>query len=160
MDNSQLRRCLDCDYVLDHLPESRCPECGREFDPNNPATYSTERSIIILGSAEPSTLSSLETLRISERLGFPGDACAWTLIAIVGLTASSVGVYHGRTLGWSVPGLTLGAAVALRSLVALVSSNTRLRWAWIIPLLISLIQIAACGGVVYVLGPLKDASAP
>lgn len=34
-------RCLTCGYVLLGLPEGRCPECGRDFDPNNPATYST-----------------------------------------------------------------------------------------------------------------------
>ena len=29
-------RCIDCGYTLDHLPENRCPECGRKFDPANP----------------------------------------------------------------------------------------------------------------------------
>jgi hypothetical protein len=33
------RRCLGCYYVLNHLPEPRCPECGRAFDPNDPTTY-------------------------------------------------------------------------------------------------------------------------
>jgi hypothetical protein len=32
-------RCLACGYVLCGLPEARCPECGRPFDPDNPATY-------------------------------------------------------------------------------------------------------------------------
>jgi hypothetical protein len=26
------KRCLGCGYILEHLPEPRCPECGREFD--------------------------------------------------------------------------------------------------------------------------------
>lgn len=26
-------RCLNCDYLLVNLAESRCPECGRPFDP-------------------------------------------------------------------------------------------------------------------------------
>jgi rRNA maturation protein Nop10 len=34
-------RCLDCGYVLWGLPAGRCPECGRDFDPENPNTYST-----------------------------------------------------------------------------------------------------------------------
>ncbi len=34
-------RCLGCGYVLEGLPEPRCPECGRPFDLNNPATYNT-----------------------------------------------------------------------------------------------------------------------
>lgn len=35
-------RCLGCGYVLTGLVEPRCPECGREFDPHDPATYSTK----------------------------------------------------------------------------------------------------------------------
>jgi len=37
--------CLTCDYVLDGLREHRCPECGRAFDPADPASfYSPGRS--------------------------------------------------------------------------------------------------------------------
>ena len=35
-------RCLDCGYDLKALSELRCPECGRAFDPNDPATYEVE----------------------------------------------------------------------------------------------------------------------
>ena len=31
--------CRGCEYILDGLPEPRCPECGRPFDPDNPNTY-------------------------------------------------------------------------------------------------------------------------
>ena len=31
--------CLHCRYPLDGLPDRRCPECGGEFDPNDPATF-------------------------------------------------------------------------------------------------------------------------
>ena len=31
-------RCLDCGYDLRRLPENRCPECGRPFDPAEPRT--------------------------------------------------------------------------------------------------------------------------
>jgi hypothetical protein len=34
------RYCLKCYYVLDGLPENRCPECGSPFDPDRPDTYS------------------------------------------------------------------------------------------------------------------------
>ena len=33
------KRCLGCSYILDHLPENRCPECGRAFDPDDPRTF-------------------------------------------------------------------------------------------------------------------------
>jgi len=35
-------RCLSCQYDLRNLStggEHRCPECGREFDPNDPKTF-------------------------------------------------------------------------------------------------------------------------
>lgn len=31
--------CLTCDYDLRALPEHRCPECGRAFDPSRPDTF-------------------------------------------------------------------------------------------------------------------------
>ncbi|MHC4066328.1 MAG: hypothetical protein ACYSUI_17765 [Planctomycetota bacterium] len=32
-------RCLGCSYNLEGLPENRCPECGRPFDPDDPSTF-------------------------------------------------------------------------------------------------------------------------
>ena len=31
--------CLGCSYCLEGLPKRRCPEYGRGFDPQNPATF-------------------------------------------------------------------------------------------------------------------------
>jgi hypothetical protein len=39
MSSAQHKRCLGCGYILDSLPENRCPECGRRFDPRDPRTY-------------------------------------------------------------------------------------------------------------------------
>ncbi len=36
---SEPKRCLGCGYILDGLPEPRCPECGRGFDPADPHSY-------------------------------------------------------------------------------------------------------------------------
>ena len=33
--------CIDCEYKLVGVPDSRCPECGRAFDPDDPSTYRT-----------------------------------------------------------------------------------------------------------------------
>jgi hypothetical protein len=35
---ARLGRCAACDYPLADLPENRCPECNRPFDPFDPAT--------------------------------------------------------------------------------------------------------------------------
>ena len=32
--------CLGCGYILEGLPESRCPECGQPFSPGDPDTFS------------------------------------------------------------------------------------------------------------------------
>ena len=37
--------CLDCNYPLNHLPSARCPECGREFDPQDVATFNPSRPL-------------------------------------------------------------------------------------------------------------------
>lgn len=37
--------CLDCDYELINLAETRCPECGRAFDANDPSTFKTEATV-------------------------------------------------------------------------------------------------------------------
>jgi hypothetical protein len=39
MPPQETMRCLNCGYDLHGLPESRCPECGRAFDPNNAGTF-------------------------------------------------------------------------------------------------------------------------
>ena len=38
-DTPPAKRCRGCGYVLDYLPETRCPECGRQFDSNNARTF-------------------------------------------------------------------------------------------------------------------------
>src|SRR5438045_4421546 len=37
--------CLTCGYALRGLPTPRCPECGREFDPMDPATMNMGREL-------------------------------------------------------------------------------------------------------------------
>jgi hypothetical protein len=36
---SDVPRCLDCDYCLSGLASSACPECGRQFDPDDATTF-------------------------------------------------------------------------------------------------------------------------
>lgn len=44
-------RCLGCDYLLHGLPENRCPECGRPFDPARPETMAVRRPLGAVGRA-------------------------------------------------------------------------------------------------------------
>jgi hypothetical protein len=39
-------RCRQCYYVLENLPEPRCPECGTPFDFNNPDTYTIKPPLL------------------------------------------------------------------------------------------------------------------
>lgn len=42
MPPSPNRFCLKCHYNLRGIQSVRCPECGQEFDPNDPQTYQTK----------------------------------------------------------------------------------------------------------------------
>jgi len=37
--------CLDCNYSLRGLAQSRCPECGREFNIQDPTSFNNERPL-------------------------------------------------------------------------------------------------------------------
>ncbi len=41
--SSANRICLDCGYPLKRLRENRCPECGRQFSPQDPTTFAVGR---------------------------------------------------------------------------------------------------------------------
>jgi predicted amidophosphoribosyltransferase len=38
--------CIECGYPLDGLPEPRCPECGRAFDPDDPESYREDVGVL------------------------------------------------------------------------------------------------------------------
>jgi hypothetical protein len=140
MDSAPEKRCLNCRYILEHLPEPRCPECGQAFDPSNPDTY-----------------WSLE-----YRAARPWRALAWTLVAIV----AAFGFFGIKAL--PIPTelgafglLAIGGLVFARSLLALISRSTpRPRSVWLLPLLVSGLQFFGCGAIWWVLGPLREISAP
>ncbi|QQE12040.1 hypothetical protein JD969_00760 [Planctomycetota bacterium] len=41
-EESAAKFCLDCRYRLDYLAHRECPECGREFDPEDEMTWRRE----------------------------------------------------------------------------------------------------------------------
>jgi hypothetical protein len=96
-------RCRGCDYQLRELLLPRCPECGREFDPNDPLTFRSRR-----------------TGRVKLRRAVVAIApmAAWVIVAltIVGLLLRAIdrgSAEHSRI----ALAVTLIVATAIRSLV-------------------------------------------
>ena len=68
-----IRHCLGCSYDLRGLPENRCPECGRCFDPDDPGTfvtnlrsgrrYLTAAAVGVVAMAIPQVVICLSNLR-------------------------------------------------------------------------------------------------
>lgn len=74
-------RCLKCGYILDGLPENRCPECGRPFNPTDDRTYR-------VGNARP--LSTPATVRLFIACGL-GWICACSgLVLLMPLEAAPI----------------------------------------------------------------------
>jgi hypothetical protein len=65
--------CQNCAYILDGLPVNRCPECGREFDPNDPRLTRLPRKknpgIVLVMYLAP--------LAISALFWIPSDSTKW-----------------------------------------------------------------------------------
>jgi len=90
------KRCLGCGYILDGLPEPRCPECGGAFDPDDPATYLCDQgdgrkylAAALLGLFAVTSPIMLANLL---GLGFPGQVLWWAVVAMFagGLLTSAV----------------------------------------------------------------------
>jgi hypothetical protein len=88
------RYCRKCLYVLDGLPENRCPECGRPFDPDSPDTYSTSprasyRQVIARRAADPIVMvPALLALSLMPLIGL--------LVLPVMLLSAAANVRRGR----------------------------------------------------------------
>lgn len=86
-------RCLDCDYALDHLPSTRCPECGRNFDPSDDRTFWSGKSTKY-GMLSPTALRNLIFIAVALDLTvwwavreFEFLACVWcTVVGFVHLS--------------------------------------------------------------------------
>lgn len=69
------RFCQGCNYNLHGLPEHRCPECGRVFNPDDPSTFVHTKPL------GPITKS------LARPIGWPTNGAAM-LIVLLGLAAS------------------------------------------------------------------------
>ncbi len=97
------KRCLGCGYILDHLPEPRCPECGRGFDPNDARTYYAPNSrggrvLLFVSIASALTTIPLIALFVAEEWLPAPFALPWQLgvVAAAGTVCSLIAI--GRAL--------------------------------------------------------------
>ncbi len=122
-------RCLACGYILEHLTEPRCPECGRPFDPHDSTTYRCLRdpsAEVWLAALALAITASMLAIAVDSRFDSPGVGFA---LVVAGIAANIV--------------------VLVRSLIALLKSplKTRFRGGWIAALTISLLYLISCLGI-------------
>jgi uncharacterized paraquat-inducible protein A len=133
MGTTEPKRCLGCGYILEHLPEPRCPECGRQFDPNDAATYSfadqRERLLavrwIILSASAPAlpVIASFAVTAVDEQAAF----VVVRLLMVANVLAQAI--------------------VFVRSMVALLRTpRTVDRIGWGCAMALSLLFLVGCGG--------------
>lgn len=106
--------CLDCGYSLLGLPTPRCPECGREFDPMDPASMNMGRPLSPMAQWALGPLRWPVSLMTWGALAFslwsarlPGQqiATSYSILILVGLGLfwlawPMVRVIAARRYGW------------------------------------------------------------
>ncbi len=147
MGPSEHKRCLGCGYILDHLPEPRCPECGRGFDPLDPETYFV-RSIsglsylvvaIVASALLVFSAGAVLALGMVASAGWP----EWAVRVLVVVVAASA------SLGLTGEGVVL--AFGVRALLRPRHMCVR-RGALIVACVVAGLPLAGCAGaVVYAL---------
>ena len=83
--------CLGCSYALDGLPENRCPECGRPFDPDESRTFSPrprakkKATIVVLMYLLPLLVSLTWWASLASNLAWVGGTPALQWRLLIGL---------------------------------------------------------------------------
>jgi hypothetical protein len=139
MPDSDHKRCLTCGYILDGLPEPRCPECGRGFDPRDPSTF---RGPPVHSCGTTTVWTVVLSWLIAGALG----------LVLIGAAEADVMIVK-RNLGAIWP--MLGFAACACNFLVLLKSGFELRkqhksghdrGAWRLAFILALIGvIAACG---------------
>ncbi len=106
------KRCLTCYYVLDQLPEPRCPECGREFDPGVPSTYTTKPPFLwwrywFPGASLACVLGALTYAYLIPRTGF-----GWSVTLAIPMMLGGIVGYATRVRVWIREILAIGLLLA------------------------------------------------
>jgi hypothetical protein len=94
-DNAATRYCLGCGYILDHLPEPRCPECGREFDPDKPVSYYTRpantRAKALGRALNAATAAVIAAAAFTRLYTLPAGRAGWAVLALYSMAWVSAG---------------------------------------------------------------------
>jgi hypothetical protein len=85
--SQDVRLCLDCNYSLIGLPTNRCPECGREFNLENPKSFNSERPLRWIDR------------KLLKPIGWP----TFTTIALICCGYLYLGIYPAMYFLWFVP---------------------------------------------------------
>jgi hypothetical protein len=154
---SPTKRCLTCYYVLDNLPEPRCPECGREFHPDVPSTYTTKPPFLwwrfwLPGMALACLIGGTTYALLIPRTGFGWAvtlAIPMMLGALVGYS-TRVGIWGAQLVGIAtllacLLGITFAGAAGVFCALILVGMA-------VVPLGVSVVLGIALRGI------LKDSS--
>jgi hypothetical protein len=86
-DSDRPARCIDCYYVLEGLDRSRCPECGRGFDLNDPTSFTyrlpmTRWRLWLPGVATALVAALLTVVLLASTLGPPWGLWAWFALPV------------------------------------------------------------------------------
>jgi hypothetical protein len=103
MPATELKRCLNCGYILEYLPEPRCPECGRGFDPDDARTYHLPNSrggrvlVFVSMASALATIPAIAFLVVEEWLRVPRAIPGLLgFVALAGAVCSLIAI--GRAL--------------------------------------------------------------
>ncbi len=91
--------CSECGYRLDWLPQPRCPECGRAFDPDDPATWATRPKsgwLTVLGTAPIFLLSVVALVGLWKHCDAGHETAATVSFVGLAIMSAVLNLYVGR----------------------------------------------------------------
>lgn len=117
--------CLECNYaLLREMPEHRCPECGRAFDPNDLATVNrgkplsplarwvlgpvTWKAMLVVLTAIAYTLWHARLPRTGRTIEPKAMVAIWSILAALWLAWPVLRVIVARRNGWRLSIITAG----------------------------------------------------
>jgi hypothetical protein len=110
---SEVPRCRNCYYTLLGLPERRCPECGWEFDPADPSSYTTKPPFIRGQFWLPALVLSFGGGMLAFMFVVPFAGWGWAATLVVPFAAGALLGYAFRARLILLPALATALAISL-----------------------------------------------